>query len=43
MQRTMAIGHGGNVRKRKQQWTKDIDELSCSLKKRPRKKLVYED
>ena len=43
VQRTMAIGHGGNVRKRKQQWTKDVDELSCPLKKRPRKKLVYED
>ena len=34
VQRSMAIGHGGNVRKRKLQWTTDIDDLSCPLKKR---------
>ena len=34
VQRTMAIGHGGNVRKRKLQWTTDIDDLSRPLKKR---------
>ena len=28
VQRTMAIGHGGNVRKRKEQWTTDIADLS---------------
>ena len=34
VQRTMAIRHGGNVRKRKLQWTTDIDDLSRPLKKR---------
>ena len=33
VQRTMTIGHGGNVRKRKLQWTTDIDDLSLPLKK----------
>ncbi len=34
VQRTMAIGHGGNVRKKKQQWTTEIDDLCRPLKKR---------
>ena len=34
VQRSMAIGHGGNVRKRKLQWTTDTDDLSRPLKKR---------
>ena len=34
VQRSMAIGHGGNVRKRKQQWTTDLEDLSHPLKKR---------
>uniref|UniRef100_A0A1X7U031 Transposable element P transposase n=1 Tax=Amphimedon queenslandica TaxID=400682 RepID=A0A1X7U031_AMPQE len=33
VQRTLAIGDGGNVRKRSTQWTTDIDELSRPLKK----------
>ena len=33
VQRSMAIGHGGNVRKRKLQWTTDTDDLSRPLKK----------
>ena len=41
VQRTMAIGHGGNVRKHKEQWTTDIADLSRSLNKRPRKTLHY--
>ena len=32
IQRTMAIGHGGNVRKTKEQWKTDIADLSCPLK-----------
>lgn len=42
VQRTMAIGHGGNVRKRKEQWSTDIADLSRPLAKRPRKKLQYD-
>ena len=34
VQRSMAVGHGGNVRKRKLQWDTDIDDLSRPLKKR---------
>ena len=34
VQRSMTIGHGGNVRKRKLQWTTDIDDLSRPLRKR---------
>ena len=41
VQRTMAIGHGGNVRKRKEQWTTDIADLSRPLQKLPRKTLHY--
>ena len=41
VQRTMAIGHGGNVRKRKTQWKTDIADLSRPLKKRPRKHLQF--
>lgn len=41
VQQTVAIGDGGNVRKRKEQWTTDITDLSCPLKKRPRKTLHY--
>jgi hypothetical protein len=37
IQRTMAIGNGGNVRKKKMQLSEDLDELSGPLKKRPRK------
>ena len=33
VQRSMAVGHGGNVRKWKQQWTTDIEDLSRPLKK----------
>lgn len=40
IQRSMAIGDGGNVRKRKEQWTKNIDDLSRPLRKRPRKSLL---
>ena len=40
VQRSMAIGSGGNVRKRKVQWTKDLDDLSRPLMKRPRRALV---
>ena len=32
VQRSMAVGHGGNVRKRSQQWCTDLDDLR--LKKR---------
>ena len=32
VQRSMAIGHGGNVRKQKQQWTTYIEDLSRPLK-----------
>lgn len=41
MQRTMVIGHGGNVRKRKKQWNTDIADLSRPLKKRPCKSLKF--
>ena len=41
VQRTMAMGHGGNVRKRKEQWTTDVADLSRPLKKRPRKTLQF--
>ena len=41
IQRTMAIGHGGNVRKRKEQWKTDITDLSRPLKKRPRKCIQF--
>ena len=34
VQRSLAIGHGGNVRKRQLQWTTDIEDLSRPLKKR---------
>ncbi len=40
VQRSMVVGDGGNVRKRKQQWTTDLDEISRPLKKRPRRSLV---
>ena len=40
IQRSMAIGHGGNVRKRKQQWSTDMDDLCRPLNKRPRKNLL---
>ena len=33
VQRCMAVGQGGNVRKRKQQWTTNIEDLSRPLKK----------
>ena len=33
VQRTLAIGHGGNVQKRTKRWTSDTDELSRPLKK----------
>ena len=42
VQRTMAIGHGGNVRKRKEQWKTDIADLSRPLQKCPRKCLQLE-
>ena len=41
VQRTMAIGHGGNVRKRKEQWNADVADLSRPIKKRPRKTLQF--
>ena len=41
IQRTLAIGHGGNVQKRKQQWAEDIEDLSRPLHKRPRRSLQY--
>lgn len=40
VQRTMAIGDGRNVRNRKEQWSKDLEELSRPLRKRPRKALT---
>ena len=42
VQRTMAIWHGGNARKRKEQWKTDISDLSRPLGKRPRKSLQYD-
>jgi hypothetical protein len=42
VQRSMAIGSGGNVKKRKQQWTTDMDDLCRPLKKRPRRCLLKE-
>ena len=42
VQRTLAIGHGGNVRKRQQQWTEDIKDLSRPICKRPRRSLQYQ-
>ena len=41
VQRTLAIGHGGNVQKRRQQWTDDVDDLSRPLRKRPRRSLHF--
>ena len=41
VQRTMAIGHGGNVRKRKEQWNADVADLSRPIKKRPRKTFQF--
>ncbi len=40
VQRSMTIGDGGNVRKRKEQWSKDLDELSRPLRKCPRKAII---
>ena len=40
VQRTIAIGSGGNVRKRDKSWRDDIAELSKPLQKRPRKGLT---
>ena len=40
VQRTIVIGHGGNVQKRTHEWTSDIEPLSRPLKKRPRKSLM---
>ena len=40
VQKSMTIGYGGNVRKRKNQWSKDLEELSRPLTKRPRKTLI---
>ena len=37
--RSLAIGHGGNVRKRTQQWSDDVQDLSRPLHKRPRRSL----
>ena len=34
IQRTLAIGQGGNVKKRAKQWSDDIEGLSRPLKKR---------
>ena len=42
IQRTMAIGHGGNVRKCKEQWKTDTADLSRPLKKRARRTLHYD-
>ena len=42
IQRTMAIGHGGNVRKRKEQWKTDTADLSRPLKKRACRTLHYD-
>ena len=44
VQRTIAIGYvGGNVQKRKKQWSDDIEELSRPLRKRPRRSLNYDE
>lgn len=40
VQRSMAIGDAGNVRKRKTQWSKDLEELSRPLTKHPRKTII---
>ena len=40
VQRSMTIGDGGNVRKRYNQWSKDLEELSRPLAKRPQKTLI---
>ncbi len=39
VQRSVAIGHGGNVKKRK--FSPDDADFSQPLKKRPRKRLQY--
>ena len=36
VQRTLAIGGGGNVKKRPLKWTEDSKDLSQPLRKRPR-------
>ena len=41
VQRTMVKGHGGNVRKRKEQWKTDITDPSRPLKERPRKCIQF--
>ena len=41
LQMAMAIGHGGNVRKRKEQWKTDINDLRHPLQKHPRKSLQF--
>lgn len=40
VQRSLVIGEGGNVRKRQDQWSKDLDDIDRPLKKRPRRLLV---
>lgn len=40
VQRSLVVGEGGNISKRKDQWTKDLDDISRPLNKRPRKSLV---
>ena len=40
VQRSMVVGDGGNIRKRKEQWTKDLDEISRPLTKRPRRLII---
>ena len=42
VQTSLAIGHGGNVRKRTKQWTEDTDDLSRPLQKRPSKSLKFQ-
>ena len=40
--RVQRIGHGGNVRKRSQQWIDDTEDLSRPIRKRPRRSLEYQ-
>ena len=43
VQRTMTIGHGGNVQKQKRPLIDDVEDLSRPLRKRPRKCLHYNE
>ena len=42
VQRTLAVGHGGNVQKQRRHWTEDTEALSRPLRKRRRRVLKYQ-